>query len=192
MQGKGGVSVVKPIVEIARVFLNAREGVIAANEAVQLGKRDPLSPVGRDYLTGVMEALAWVLEVDLHQMNAPKVAGQLEPPAEVQMSWIDAYGCYFVEFPPDEMQYQQEYRAEFLSSRQALQLLDELRLHVLNRAHLMPAEYEEVVRRDREERRARKARQAGAPEPVQLSAVRAAQTPSSVDVGDDGELPEGA
>lgn len=182
------------MLDVATMFLNAHGGVYAFEKALREGRRAQV-PLGYYQLLGMSNALAWVLGVDLDQMDAPKVAGEIEPPEEVQATWIDAYGCYFVEFPPDEMQAKQQYRAEFLSPKQALELLDELRLHVLNRAHLMPAEYEEVVRRDRAARKARKQALAlaSASAPVQLRPrVRAARSAPPADVGEDGELPEGA
>jgi hypothetical protein len=179
------------IVDMARLLLMTRETVLRAKRMVQEGKRDPLSRDDRHVMMGFIKALAWVLEVDLDQMNAPKVAGVADPLDAVQATWIDTYGCYLVEFPPDEMQAQQQYRAEFLSEKQAQQLLDELRLHVFGRAYLTPAEYEEAVRLDREARRARQraraleAEKAAARdnqdtwprsrEPVQISDARAAR-----------------
>lgn len=180
----------KPVLEIARVFLRARAGVVLADQKVAAGKVDPLSPVGREYLSGVRDALAFVLDVDLHQMNAPKVAGQVEPPKRVQLSWIDAYGCWFVEFPPDEMQARQQYRAEFLSRKQAFELLDALRDQVLGQLMLTPADWEARQRADAALRA-----EAGRMRPVvQLDQKRAGRssTAASSGVAGEGDLPQGA
>lgn len=193
----------RSLLEVAARFLEVRAPVVKAEEKIRAGKLK-VPPLGYYRLLGMMEVLAWVLGVDLRQMNAPKAAAEVEPIDEVTVSWIDAYGCYLVEFPPDEMQARQEYRAEFVSVAQAQQLLDELRLHVLNRAHLVPAEYEEVVRRDREERaRKREQRELAHRSPVQIGVVRARHRISlvpSVSVSSsssgcaraEGDPPEGA
>lgn len=185
------------------MFLGAHGGVHAFDKVVRRGRRVQV-PLGYYQMLGMRDALAWVLGVDLHQMNAPKVelAPESELPDEVRATWIEAYGCYLVEFPPDEMQAQQQERAEFLSAKQAQELLDELRLHVLGRAYLTASEYEEMVRRDREERRARKQESRGALQAsdasaagshVQLSGARAARAgrSSSSDPASVGALPEG-
>lgn len=137
---------VKSSPNVARLLLSAREGIVRANTLMRAGRRDPLSPVGREYLSGVRDALAWVLDVDLHQMDDEKgLVAEVEPIQRVTIHFIEAYNCYLVEFPPDEMQARQEYRAEFVSQRQALQLLDELRDHVLGRAMLTAGEYAEMA-----------------------------------------------
>lgn len=187
-----GETGVKPVLEIARVFLRARAGVVLADEKVEAGRRDPLSPVGREYISGVRDALAYVLEVDLHQMNAPKLAGQVEPPKRVQVSWVDAYSCWLVEFPPDEMQAKQQYRAEFLSKRQAFELLDALRDQVLGQLMLTPRDYAARERADAA-LRAEVGRMRAERSPVQLNVKRAARSPSPLDDDEgEGDLPQGA
>lgn len=176
------------------MFLKARAGVVLADEKVQAGRRDPLSPVGREYMSGVRDALAYVLEVDLHQMNAPKLAGESEPPKRVTVSWVDAYGCWLVEFPPDEMQAKQQYRAEFLSKKQALELLDALRDQVLGQLMLTPGDF---AARERERTdaalRAEAGRMRAERSPVQLNVKRAARSSSPLDDDEgEGDLPQGA
>lgn len=191
---KGRVIGVRPINDIARVFLRARNGIVRADEVVGRGRRDPLSPVGREYISGVRDALAFVLDVDLRQMDVPKgLAGEIEPPQRVQVSWIDAYDCWLVEFPPDEMQARQQYRAEFLSKRQAFELLDALRDQVLGKLMLTPGDY---AARECADAAMRAGMRPVAPvqlNAVRVNGVRGRRSPTSGDDGSgEGDLPQGA
>lgn len=205
--GKSGVKTVaeivralrtKPVEDVARMFLMARNGLALADARVRAGRADTFSPVGREYTAGVRDALAWVLEVDLRQMDEPKP--EALTPREVTVSWVDAYGCWFVEFPPDEMQAQQQYRAEFLSMKQARALCDELWECLRARAYLGGVEFSEWAG-EHAARRRRALSAMVAPAPVRLGLARAARASASSSSsssspgssGDgDGDLPQGA
>lgn len=189
---------VKPEEEVAGMFLKARNGIVLANGKVDAGRVDPLSPLGRRYISGVRDALAWVLNVDLGQMDDPKPAALVEAPKGVQVSWIDAYACWFVEFPPDEMQAKQQYRAEFLSMRQARELCDELWECLRARAYLGGSEFAEWAAEHAASRRRGAMWSASASSsalPVQLSsvlAVRSCSASSASSGGDGGDVSQGA
>jgi hypothetical protein len=105
---------VRPILEIAERFLRERASWRkCCDEGVENTMR-----------AAAMAALAWVLEVDLELMTAPKVEKLSDPPDTVRLTRVESLNAWLVEFPPcREPEYTSAYWAAFLSHTQLLELM---------------------------------------------------------------------
>ena len=149
----------RPILEIAERFLRERA---AWRKCCDTGVDNTLR-------AAAMAALAWVLDVDLELMTAPKVGGVPDPPDTVRLTRIESLGAWLVEFPPcREPEYASEYWAAFLSHQQLLDLMKAGMLALVPGAIPAPDDGQRAV------------------EPVLLR-PRARWTPET-----DGDLPGGA
>ncbi|WIG60518.1 MAG: hypothetical protein OJF49_003266 [Ktedonobacterales bacterium] len=109
-------------VEIARRFLETRREWLSRSDEGR----------AHSYLDGMMAGLAWVLEVDLALMNAPKVLPEgivgLDVPERVRVSQVEAEGpwrSWLVEVPPNtETGWRTEFCAFVLAHEQVVELAD--------------------------------------------------------------------
>src|SRR5689334_7400805 len=85
----------KGIVEVATRFLQVRKQLLDCRgtefEQTAMGRRELLE------CEAEMRALAWVLDVDLELMNAPKAPAVVGDVARVEMHRVD--GAWLVEVP---------------------------------------------------------------------------------------------
>jgi hypothetical protein len=127
------VEIATQMLQARRTWLKVREDQLSASSSgssasasssgSSSGAPAPPPVVAERYSEGVMDALAWVLHVDLAHMQAPKLASVAEPPEHVLVTAVPAYNGYLVEMPANpEPGWQTEYFAYFISERQLLEL----------------------------------------------------------------------
>lgn len=111
----------RQVVEIATHMLQARVAWLRARDDRERGGGPRL--VAERYTEGVMDALAWVLHVDIDYMEVPKLASVVEPPTAVTITAVPAYGGYLVELPTNtDPGWRTEYFAYFISERQLTEM----------------------------------------------------------------------
>lgn len=109
----------RDVIETSRELLKTRLRVLGGEAGSPEAERENAR------LLGAMQALAWVLEVDLQLMNAPKVRHLAAPPETVQLRPVPVAGrtTWLLEVPAEREPYwHTEYWAAFLSDRQVRDL----------------------------------------------------------------------
>ncbi len=116
----------KDIAEIARRFFEVRKELLVLTEGKYAHDVKTLDRVCE--LRGRMEALAFVLDVDLALMDAPKPPSPLGPLTRVALHPVPAFGGFVVEFPAEcELGWRTEEWGAFVSNRQMRGLADAMR-----------------------------------------------------------------